>query len=78
MALVRLRRPNGIETKLVVEDERLQEVMDRANREFGTDKDWNPYIEYEIRKSEWLRTHPKAKPEEITRAFTKIAEELGI
>lgn len=76
--LVRVRRPNGSTILLELDDKHQQEVMDRANREFGTDKDWNPYIEYEIRKSEWLRTHPKAKPEEITRAFTKIAEELGI
>lgn len=76
--LVRVRRPNGSTILLELDDKHQQAVMDRANRDFGTEKDWNPYIDYEIRKSEWLRAHPKATPEEITQAFRKIAEELGI
>lgn len=79
MILVRVRRPDGRESTLEMGEEKLQDVMDRANRTFGNpEKYWDPHIDYELRKSAWLRTHPEAKPEDITRAFRAIADALGI
>lgn len=73
------RKKTRRDTRLEMGDENLQTLMDRANREFGNpDRDLNPYIEYELRKSAWLREHPDTTPEEITRAFRAIADDLGI
>ena len=36
------------------------------------------YEDYERLKKEWLHQNPCAGPEDITRAFRKIADELGI
>src|SRR5690348_16974359 len=38
----------------------------------------NVWAEYEFRKSAWLARNPEASPEEITRAMTRIAAELGL